>query len=145
MENVFNLEKNLNTKLKSTAYGELYHTVDITLKYGDNNDANCINIKEIKEKYHRIAIRVEPLTKYYLFVSISNPLNAMIKRTYIRPFERLYDPLVPKFKDGLVENSFSAVVDGGIIHIPLEVLPGDRIRLALSSRNPFEAELSLDW
>ncbi len=64
---------------------------------------------------------------------------------FIVQHERILDPSVPVFREGLSEGSFNTKIYG-VARIPLMLLPNDAIFIAMHSRRgPFEALLRLEW
>jgi len=117
------------------------NSIHVLLLVPTSGKLDCYNIKET---YRRLRIETAPMAQY-LFLHVSNELKELnLKREFVAQYEKIFDPLVPKFKSEL-EGSFRAQINSNIIHIPLMLLPGDKIFISLYARKPFEASMKLDF
>ncbi len=133
-----NLKKEI--RLKSNPNGDLMHSAYALLVYNPGEPIDCND----NEKYHRLRIEVVPPTDLFLHIHISNELNRKLKREFIARYERAFDPLVPKFREGLTSGAFNTKISD-IARIPLMLLPNDSIFMAMHGKKPFEALLRLEW
>jgi len=131
----------LRKEIKLKSHGDLMNSIHVLL-HVPSSGIDCYNIKET---YRRLRIETVP-TVQYLFLHISNELNEFLKRKFVAQYEKIFDPFVPAFKsESELEGSFRAQINSNIIHIPLMLLPGDKIFISLYARKPFEASMKLDF
>jgi hypothetical protein len=134
------LEKGVSVTLNSE--GELTHHAHVLFYVPPWSDVSACCPEE---RYRRLAIEtsVRPLITY---ISIKTDSKyARCKRAYIEYGDRLLDVLIPQIEQRMFENSYRAVLDGYIAHIPLLTLPNDEILMSFYAKRPFTVVVRVEW
>ena len=131
------LEKGVSATLKSE--GELLHSAHVMFSAESSDTKECCP----EERYRRIAVD-SSIRGLIMYIGIKNDGYKKCKRQYIQYGDRLLDVLVPKIEQMAFEDQFKTTLSY-ISHIPLLVLPGDKILMSFYARQPFQVTLRVDW